>query len=103
MYKYKKLEKSKFKKDYRKLISQHKNVQSLDNLIKELQNKDFTHAYKNHKLEPKSKNIWECHIGSETSDWVLVYKYEDDKLILILIRTGSHSEIFEEHKLKETI
>ena len=37
------------------------------------------------------KDCSECHINS---DWLLVYKYLDNKLILLLVATGSHSEIF---------
>ncbi|MFR5904487.1 MAG: type II toxin-antitoxin system mRNA interferase toxin, RelE/StbE family [Bacilli bacterium] len=33
----------------------------------------------------------ECHIEL---DWLLVYQYEDDKLNLLLITTGSRSELF---------
>lgn len=33
----------------------------------------------------------ECHLKS---DWLLVYKYINDNLVLLLITTGSHSEIF---------
>lgn len=27
-------------------------------------------------------------------DWLLIYKYEEDILVLTLARTGSHSELF---------
>lgn len=37
------------------------------------------------------KNVRECHIEP---DWLLVYKIESDILILKLIRTGSHSDLF---------
>ena len=33
----------------------------------------------------------ECHI---TPDWLLVYKTDQDKLILVLTRTGTHSDLF---------
>ena len=33
----------------------------------------------------------ECHIEP---DWLLVYKVIDDELILRLIRTGSHNDLF---------
>ena len=47
--------------------------------------------YKNHKLinDKYYKNCYECHIES---DWLLIYKYEKEELILIA--TGSHSEMF---------
>lgn len=37
------------------------------------------------------KNCGECHIEP---DWLLIYKYIDEQLILLLIATGNHSELF---------
>lgn len=37
------------------------------------------------------QNMRECHIEP---DWLLVYQVIDDELILRLIRTGSHSDLF---------
>lgn len=37
------------------------------------------------------KNCGECHIEP---DWLHVYKYIDEQLILLLIATGNHSELF---------
>ena len=37
------------------------------------------------------QNMRECHIEP---DWLLVYQIIDDELILRLIRTGSHSDLF---------
>lgn len=39
----------------------------------------------------KFKNCKECHVEP---DWLLVYKYYENDLILLLVETGSHSEIF---------
>jgi len=33
----------------------------------------------------------ECHI---LPDWLLIYQIKKDKLILLLVRTGSHSDLF---------
>ena len=33
----------------------------------------------------------ECHI---LPDWLLIYRIEDDVLVLTLARTGSHSDLF---------
>jgi|GEM_PF-4520523 len=40
------------------------------------------------------KGYRECHIGGE-SDWLLIYKEQDDKLILVFTATGTHSDLFE--------
>ncbi|MFC2314434.1 MAG: type II toxin-antitoxin system YafQ family toxin [Selenomonas massiliensis] len=37
------------------------------------------------------KGMRECHIQP---DWLLVYRIERENLILKLIRTGSHSDLF---------
>lgn len=49
--------------------------------------------FKDHALTNSRnyKNVRECHIES---DWLLVYKIEKDLLILKLIRTWSHSDLF---------
>ena len=33
----------------------------------------------------------ECHI---LPDWLLIYRYDDDVIVLTLTRTGSHSDLF---------
>ena len=33
----------------------------------------------------------ECHI---LPDWLLIYRIEEDVLVLVLSRTGSHSDLF---------
>ena len=41
------------------------------------------------------KNCGECHIEP---DWLLVYQYYEDELILVLVNTGSHSDLFRQQK-----
>ena len=47
-----------------------------------------------HKDNPLSGD-WvghrECHIQP---DWLLVYRYDNDVLVLTLSRTGTHSDLF---------
>ena len=47
--------------------------------------------YKPHKLSGKYRGLWECHLQS---DWLLIWFQYDDKLILQLIDTGTHSDLF---------
>lgn len=47
--------------------------------------------YKPHPLKGNYKGCMECHL---TPDWLLVWKQNDKELILVLIDTGSHSDIF---------
>jgi mRNA interferase YafQ len=48
--------------------------------------------YKPHKLSGKYEDFWECHIQP---DWLLIWEQHDTELILILIDTGTHADLFE--------
>lgn len=68
-------------------------MEKLFTIIESLSFKDpLDKKFKDHPLinDKLFTNCRECHIEP---DWLLVYKYEEDKLILILIATGSHSNI----------
>ena len=36
-------------------------------------------------------NVWECHIQP---DWLLVWQQFDEELVLLMLDTGTHSNIF---------
>ena len=85
---------SDFKKNYKKIKKQGKDIQKLKIVVSELANGlELEEKYKNHMLTDSKhyKNCGECHIEP---DWLLVYKYIDNELILVLVSTGSHSELF---------
>ena len=46
---------------------------------------------RDHALKGNHNGYRECHIQP---DWLLVYKLQDDILILTLIDTGSHADLF---------
>ena len=79
-----------FKKQYKKV----KDLDKIDEVIDKLARcEPLDLKYRDHNLinDKYYKNCRECHIEP---DWLLVYQYEDDKLNLLLIATGSHSELF---------
>lgn len=47
--------------------------------------------YRPHKLSGQFSKAWECHIEP---DWLLVWEQNDNELILLLIDTGTHSDLF---------
>ena len=47
--------------------------------------------YRPHKLTGNLRGKWECHIKS---NWLLVWEQYDDELLLIMIDTGTHSDLF---------
>lgn len=44
-----------------------------------------------HRLSAEFDYCWECHI---TPDWLLLWEYNEEDLILLLLQTGTHSDIF---------
>lgn len=93
-YKYKVFYSKKFKKNLKKMLKQWKNIEKLLDVVDKLALKEeLNEKYKNHMLKDDKyyKNCGECHIEP---DWLLVYQYYEDELILVLVNTGSHSDLF---------
>ena len=44
-----------------------------------------------HKLHGNLEGIWECHISP---DWLMLWDQDDEKLTLLLLDTGTHSDLF---------
>ncbi len=83
---------SAFKKDYKKAIKQGKDISILDSIIRKISNEEtLDEKFKDHSLVGNYKGYRECHISP---DWLLIYSIQKDVLILVLSRTGSHSELF---------
>ena len=79
---------SQFKRDYKRLIRQGRNMSLMKPVIEALQRQA---QYLDHPLVSNWKGFRECHIAS---DWILVYRANGRELTLTLSRTGSHSEVF---------
>ena len=47
--------------------------------------------HRDHELMGDYVGFRECHVQP---DWLLIYRYEDTELYLILSRTGTHSDLF---------
>lgn len=85
---------NKFDKSLRKINRQGKNIEKLIYVVEKLANDEMLdQKYNNHKLidDKNFKDCYECHIEP---DWLLIYKYINDELILLLVDTGSHSSLF---------
>ncbi|MDR2600057.1 MAG: type II toxin-antitoxin system YafQ family toxin [Oscillospiraceae bacterium] len=80
-----------FKKDYRLAKKRGQNLVLLQEIIVELANGNaLLDKYRDHSLTGEWKGYRECHISP---DWLLVYRKEDDILVLTLTRLGSHSDL----------
>ena len=82
---------SRFNKDLKKLIKQGRDISKLSSVVDKLASgKTLEAHHKDHQLANKWAGFRDCHIEP---DWVLIYKKQDDTLILTLTRSGSHSEL----------
>ena len=52
---------------------------------------ELPQEFKPHKLSGKYSGCWECHIKP---DWLLVWEQYDDRLVMLMVDTGTHSDIF---------
>ena len=85
---------TKFKKQLKKIVRQGKNINKLIDVLKVLANGEILESkYKDHALinDKYYKDCRECHIEP---DWLLVYHYDNNDLIIIFVATGSHSDLF---------
>ena len=85
---------NKFNKQLKKIIKQGKKIEKLSIVVKKLANGEILETkYKDHALNDTKyyKNCRECHIEP---DWLLVYEIINEELIVLLLTTGSHSDLF---------
>lgn len=81
-----------FKKDYKQAMKRHLNIELLDDIIRKLAKCEaLPEKNRDHALTGNWVGHRECHIQP---DWLLVYRIEDDVLVLTLARTGTHSDLF---------
>ena len=90
--KYEILSTGRFKKDLKAIMKRGYNIQLLQYVVSLLvAGSTLPEKYKDHTLAGNWTGHRECHI---TPDWLLVYRIDNDILILTLTRTGTHSDLF---------
>lgn len=83
-----------FKRDYKLALKRGCDPNALQTVIALLMSEEpLPERYRDHALVSSRnyKGMRECHIEP---DWLLVYQVVRETLILRLIRTGSHSDLF---------
>lgn len=83
-----------FKKQYKKLIysGNVRTLEKLDKVVDELSSGELlSEKYHNHFLKGNFEGCFECHV---LPDWLLIYRKYEDILVLELVGTGTHSELF---------
>lgn len=83
---------NRFNKDLKRCKKRGYELQLLKEVVKLLAKSGrLPQKYKPHKLKGNYEGLWECHIKP---DWLLVWKQNDQELILLLTNTGTHSDLF---------
>ena len=81
-----------FKRSLKKCFKRGLDISLLKKAIDLLQNQGaLPQEYHPHKLTGKYAGLWECHIQP---DWLLVWKQDEEELILIMTDTGTHADLF---------
>ena len=83
---------SRFKKDRKRVKKRGYNLALLEEVVRKLAYGELLESkYCDHQLHGKMNDFRECHIAP---DWLLVYRIDAGELVLWLMQTGSHSDIF---------
>ncbi len=83
---------SRFKKDLKTASKRGYNLNLLNEIVNMLASKqELPVKNRDHELSGDYSGFRECHIAP---DWLLIYRVEDDDLVLYLMRTGTHSDLF---------
>ena len=81
-----------FKKSLKRCQKRGFDINELSKVLSILSEKgELPENYKPHILHGKYEGIWECHIKP---DWLLLREQSEKELTLILLDTGTHSDIF---------
>lgn len=83
---------ARFKKDYKLMLKRGMKAALFEEAVELLRRRQpLPEKYRDHGLSGDYAGYRECHI---LPDWLLVYRVEEDRLILTLVRTGTHSDLF---------
>lgn len=83
---------NRFKKDLKLAKKRGLDLSLLNDVVDLLvARKSLPISFSDHLLSGNYAGFRECHIRP---DWLLIYKVDDEELLLMLFRTGTHSNLF---------
>jgi mRNA interferase YafQ len=81
-----------FKRDLKRALSSGLKIDKLQKVIEMLADGEtLPPKYRDHKLAGGFLGMRECHV---TPDWLLVYRFKKNELLLLLSNIDSHSNLF---------
>ena len=82
-----------FRKDLEVAIKRGYDIDLLEEVVDKIaRGEKLEEKYKDHQLKGNFKGYRECYI---LRDWLLIYKVNEKELVLYLLRTGTHSDLFD--------
>ena len=82
---------SRYKKSLKKMLKRGKDIKKISAVVRMLANGEtLPPQFCDHALVGDLVGFRDCHIEN---DWVLIYKIQNDVLILTLADTGTHSDL----------
>ena len=83
---------STFDREYKKIKKRGYDISKLEHVVEHLlHGETLPEKYQDHALTGNWKGYRECHVQA---DWLLIYQIVEERLILSLVRTGTHSDLF---------
>lgn len=81
-----------FKKDFKRIKKRGYDISRLEKIVELLANEvPLPEQFKDHNLSGNYNGFRECHIAPA---WLLIYQVNNNELVLVLLKTGSHSDLF---------
>lgn len=82
-----------YERAFKRCVRRGLPMDKLDKVVKLLEaTGSLPQKYRPHKLSGfVGNNVWECHIQP---DWILVWRQYDDELVLLMLDTGTHADLF---------
>ncbi len=84
---------NRMKRDVKLMKKRGKNLSKLEDILTKLASGEtLPDKNKDHQLKGEWQDFRECHIEP---NWLLIYRIENEELILYATATGTHADLFE--------
>jgi len=78
-------------RDLKRMLRRGKDINRFHRVLNDLASgKALAKKFRDHQLSGKWQGCRDCHIED---DWILIYRIDKDKLTLVTMRTGTHSDL----------
>jgi len=81
-----------FERNFDKCVKRGLPIEELRKVMKILEKEGkLPKEYRPHKLVGDRRGQWECHIRP---NWLLIWEQYDNILLLVMLNTGTHADVF---------